>query len=203
MSDTYLVHYGVKGMRWGHRKAQPASDLDNKRAAYKTAKKEYSKAYNKAYNYSSAHPISQYTSKKRKAESDKRWDDAITKADAANKAKDAYKKAKVDHKAAKKQSKQTINNNNSKPKDKIDTYFDKTKKNATARKVGYGMTVAGTVLESIGRKQYNQYKNGSTPGRTAGINAAGYGGRALQAIGSATVIGSQIKQVSDYNKYWK
>lgn len=193
MNDTYLLHYGVKGMRWGHRKAQPMSELDRKRADYKTAKKEYNKSFNKAYNRAAAaySPI-----KKHREANDARWDDAANKAE-------ALRKAKADYKTAKKQSKQSANKTNSKPKDKIDTYYDKTKQNTKAWRVGYGMTVAGTVLESIGKKQYNQYKNGSTPGRTTLINGMGYGGRALQAIGSATVIGSQIKQVSDFNKYWR
>lgn len=27
-ADTFLEHYGVKGMRWGHRKAQRLIDTD-------------------------------------------------------------------------------------------------------------------------------------------------------------------------------
>ena len=103
MSEVYLVHkdelyhHGVKGMKWGHRKKYPES-VSNARAAYKSAKKEYNRAYNKAYNYSSTHAISQYTNKKRRAESDRRWGDAYDKAKTANDAKTAYKQAKKEYK---------------------------------------------------------------------------------------------------------
>lgn len=74
MYDNYLAHHGVKGMRWGHRKARYQSDLDiarsnyrsakkahkrseidskdlqNSKQAYKKAKKENKQAIDKAYN---------------------------------------------------------------------------------------------------------------------------------------------------------
>lgn len=100
--DEELMHYGVVGMRWGHRKAVPTSSIYNKvqstKASYKQAKKAYNRSYNKAYNYTNAHPIIQFTNKKKKAESDKRWSDAIDKANALDKAKTTYKQAKSDRK---------------------------------------------------------------------------------------------------------
>lgn len=66
------------------------------KSAYKSAKKDYNKSFNKAYNYTSLHPISQNFGK-RKVESERRWADAIDKADAMNAAKKAYKKTKADY----------------------------------------------------------------------------------------------------------
>lgn len=97
--DDELMHYGVKGMRWGHRKA-PTS-VSNAKAAYKSAKKAYSKSYNSAYGYSSRHAIGQYVNKKKKAEANKRWDDAFNKAAALRDAKANYKKTKADYKRSK------------------------------------------------------------------------------------------------------
>lgn len=87
-----LCHYGVKGMRWGHRKKRPQSDLDRKKSAYKSAKKEYNKAYNKASGFRNFGSFS--PSKKHRQASQARWENAIDKADALNKAKAEYKKAK-------------------------------------------------------------------------------------------------------------
>lgn len=102
-----LYHYGVKGMRWGHRKAQPQSNTsairgkyDSAKADYKQAKKDYNKAYNKAYNYSSRHPIGQFVNKKKAAEADRRWDAAFDKANSAEKARLNYKQAKTERKQA-------------------------------------------------------------------------------------------------------
>lgn len=113
-----LMHYGVPGMRWGHRKnryAGVSTDGSKRRAAEKarqqmiaakrnkkSANKAYSKAYNKAYNYSGTHAISQFVGKAQKAESNKRWDDAAAKGKIANKADKQYKAAKKAYKAAKK-----------------------------------------------------------------------------------------------------
>lgn len=99
MTDNELMHYGILGMKLGKRKAQPTNDVQRTRAAYKKANKEYSKAYDSAYGYSSRHMVSQFAGKKAKAESDKRWADATTKAKAANSAQSAYKAAKSKQKA--------------------------------------------------------------------------------------------------------
>ena len=104
MSDYYyandeLYHYGVKGMRWGHRKARPESELRTARSNLKNARKTYNKSYNDAYSYSQRHLISQYTNSKRRSESDARWDKANRDADAYNKASKEYKQVKSQKKA--------------------------------------------------------------------------------------------------------
>lgn len=108
-----LMHYGVLGMKWGHRKALPTSSTYNNykraKAEKKAANKEYSKAFNRANSYSGRHFISQYTSKAKKAESDRRWDDTFEKAKKANDADLAYKKAKLERKTAIKNTASDLN----------------------------------------------------------------------------------------------
>lgn len=114
--DACLMHYGIKGMKWGVRRAQSQLAVSNTRkkfdstkADYKSAKKAYAKAYNKAYNYSYVHPITQFTSKKRSAEANRRWDDAVTKAENIQNTKKAYKQAKAERKQAIKDTHAEIN----------------------------------------------------------------------------------------------
>lgn len=88
----YLIHYGVPGMKCGVRKSPQVS---SSRQAYKQAKKDYSRAYHKAYNYSTTHPIRQnIKGSKWKAESQRRWTDAIDKAEAVRNARKDYKQTK-------------------------------------------------------------------------------------------------------------
>lgn len=142
-----LYHYGIKGMKWGVRRArQPLATSDTRRkvdsakADYKSAKKAYNKAYNKAYDYSSSHAIGQFVNKKKSTEADRRWDDAINKADALNKAKSNYKQAKSERK-------QQINdtylkiNKHAKLGDKL-VYNDATRRKAAKYVVDNGMTVS-------------------------------------------------------------
>lgn len=129
MSD-YLIHYGVKGMKWGVRKERPYS---GSRRAFRQANREYSKSYNKAYNYSATHPVRQFVKgSKWQKESNRRWEDAYDKAAARNKAKAKYKQEK---KAYKKEH--PMSNG---------------KKAAIA--AGVGIAVAGTVLAVYGKKKY-------------------------------------------------
>lgn len=140
MTDNELMHYGILGMKWGKRKAQPTNDVQRTRAAYKKANKEYSKAYDSAYGYSSRHMVSQFAGKKAKAESDKRWADATTKAKAANSAKSAYKTAKANQKAANRSDAREL--------------YSKTKKYESRE--SFGKDVAKNILLGpAGRTTYN------------------------------------------------
>lgn len=89
-----LYHHGVKGMKWGVRKKPKTSSrltLDEKKAAYKTAKRDYSKSFNKAYR--TKHQVYSLSKKRREAQ-DAKWDDAFNKAEALKKAKGEYKSAR-------------------------------------------------------------------------------------------------------------
>lgn len=137
------MHYGVPGMKWGVRKAVPTSstykNVQATKTQYKQAKKDYNKSFNKAYNYSNLHPIGQYTNKKKKAESNRRWNDAYDKADALEKAKTSYKQAKHERKAKIKDTYKDINKNAS-VKEKI-MYNNATRKKAAMYVVDNNMSV--------------------------------------------------------------
>ena len=87
-----LKHYGVPGMKWGHRKARPQSEVSTARKAYRQAKRDFDRSYNKAYNRSLAglSPV-----KKHRQANDARWEDAFNKAGAMKEAKKNLKQAKV------------------------------------------------------------------------------------------------------------
>ena len=108
MNSNELKHHGVKGQKWGVRRFQNADgslkpagrkryndDVNEKKAAYKDAKKAYNKSFRSANSYSERHFISQYVNKDKRAESDRRWNDAADKAKALDKAKKDYKQAKA------------------------------------------------------------------------------------------------------------
>ena len=107
--EDYLEHFGVKGMKWGVRKQK----VLNAKSEYKKARKAYNKSYNKAYNYSANHPYSQFVTKKGRAESENRWEQASSDADRYNSAKSAYKSAKRERKNAIKDTYKGINKNTS------------------------------------------------------------------------------------------
>lgn len=188
-----LYHYGVPGMRWGVRKK--SDEYITTRASYRKAKKEYNKSFNKAYK-KAADGYSINENRRRK--NDDRWNDAKKKAETLKKASDDFTKVKN-------KDTNSTGKSNDKPHNSYDTntYFEKSKKNAEIKKIGYTMSVAGTAMKIVGRYQYNRYKDASSPLRTAVMNGMGYGGKALQLIGTTTVISSSIKQYSDDKKYWK
>lgn len=106
ISEDYLMHYGVKGMKWGVRHdPERVGRVKSAKANYKAAKKQYSKDFDRAYNYSSRHMISQYIKKSPTyAESNKRWETAMKSAEAVNKAKNKYKTEKKNNKVSLKQT---------------------------------------------------------------------------------------------------
>lgn len=137
MRQDELMHYGVPGMRWGHRKARPESPEHARymsaKQQYKSANKAYNKSFNKAYNYSSRHAIGQYTNKKKKAESNRRWDEAYDMAVERGKAKQQYKSAKAQYK-------------------QTDEYKAK-----RAKAIKTGAVVAGTALAAYGTYKVSKY----------------------------------------------
>lgn len=140
-----LYHYGVKGMKWGVRKASyqntATSDLkrryDSAKANKKAANKAYAKAYNKAYNRDIAalSPV-----KKHRQANDARWDDAIKKANDANAADKAYKQVKKERKEAIKTTYKVLNREAS-LKDKL-TYNNATRKQVAKYIVDNNMSVS-------------------------------------------------------------
>ena len=120
-TTTELMHYGVKGMKWGVRKAQKEyAELDRRKAAVKKANKAYNKAYNRASgfrNFGSFSPV-----KAHRDASQKRWERTYDKARALDAAKKAYKDQKK-----------------------------KVRKNTTlGQKMGRGAKSVGSVLKHVG-----------------------------------------------------
>jgi hypothetical protein len=140
-----LYHYGVKGMRWGHRKASyqntATSGLrqryDAAKADKKAANKAYKKAFNKAYNRS----YDTYSlSKKRREASNARWNDAAEKGAKSYEADRAFKQVKKERKEALKSTHKQLNKEAS-FKDKL-LYGDGTRKKAAKYIVDNNMSVS-------------------------------------------------------------
>lgn len=98
-STTYMVagqtfelkHYGVKGMKWGHRKAREEyKKLDKAKGEYRHAKK----AYNRSFNYATSQAKGFSLSGAKRAENDAAWNDATRDAKRVNDTKKAYKDQK-------------------------------------------------------------------------------------------------------------
>ena len=194
-----LYHHGVKGMKWGRRKAQYTSSTSSKfstghnkiasmlgnngkkqvsdnykrvqitKSNYKQAKKDFNKSYNNAYRYSQAHLIGQYTNKKKKEESDRKWGDTYDKAVALNKTQKTYKTAKKENKQKIKETYKNLNKQAS-TKDKI-IYNNATRKKAAKYIVNNNMTVK----EATAKSKKDAWRN------TAVIMGA-YGGLSVAAL---------------------
>ena len=114
-----LMHYGILGMKWGHRKAQSTSAAYNKmrnaksayktsKSAYKTAIKESKKAYRKMHNRSANHPIATNFTKKGRAKYEKAFDDYYDAEKNKRNKRTEYRDAKKEYKQAKADRKEKI-----------------------------------------------------------------------------------------------
>lgn len=96
--DSDLMHYGIKGMKWGVRKDPDRQSVRTARAEYREANRDYNETYKRAYDYSTRHPISQYIRKSRHYnKSNELWGDVWEKSRISRDKKTAYKKAKKDY----------------------------------------------------------------------------------------------------------
>lgn len=148
-NSNELYHYGVLGMKWGHHKPS----YDEARNNYKSTKKSYNKAFHKAYRYSERHPISQFTSKSKKQESDSLWKDALNKADSYVSAKANYKNEKSARKQALTSTYNTIKKESS-VHDRL-MYNDATRKKAAKYVVDRNMSMAEASNKAKGDAKRN------------------------------------------------
>ncbi len=136
MNNT-LTHHGIKGQKWGIRRFQKkdgsltpagkkryASELDDKKKAYDTAKStrttalsnkilargHYDDAFNRAQKYTKSHQISRHVVKGQKRTNDLLWKDAKDKLTEYQNAKLDSKKANKDLKIAKRDYKNAKTN---------------------------------------------------------------------------------------------
>ena len=135
-----LYHFGVKGMKWGHRKSLPTSSLRNQVESAKTTYKNAKKAYNKSFNDAYKHRAEAYSfSKERRKANDARWAKTQVDANKLNSAKADYKKAKLERKQKIKNTYKSLNKSASLG-EKL-TYNNATRKKAAKYVVDNGMTV--------------------------------------------------------------
>lgn len=135
-----LYHFGVKGMKWGHRKSLPTSSLRNQVDSAKTTYKNAKKAYNKSFNDAYKHRAEAYSfSKERRKANDARWAKTQVDANKLNSAKADYKKAKLERKQKIKNTYKSLNKSASLG-EKL-TYNNATRKKAAKYVVDNGMTV--------------------------------------------------------------
>ena len=149
-----LLHYGVKGMKWGVRNDKQISDLkrryDDSKTNYKVAKRVYNKSFNSAYNRS----ISAWSPiKKHREANDKRWGKAFEDAKKVRDAESKYKKIKKDRKNAIKNVKSKIEKESS-IGDKL-IYNSATRKKAAKYVVDNDMPVSDAIKRAKGEAWRN------------------------------------------------
>lgn len=172
-----LYHHGILGQRWGKKNGPPYplsakdhsasekkagwrnsldsnSELEEKKKAYKQAKKEYSRSFNKAYNLS----IAGYSPVKAHREANKeRWADASSKAQKYLDAKTEYKNEKQKIKEYQKINREILkkNPNAAVVNPDIASWAKQHKKELL---IGAGV-VGAAALIAVGAKTYDSYKN--------------------------------------------
>lgn len=200
-----LYHYGVKGMKWGVRKFEKASaDLDNRKAAYEKAKKEYSKAYNKAnlLRIAALSPV-----EKHRQAQEKRWNNVAKKAKKANNLRQEYKTAKKEfnkNTTALQKVGRVVQKTNKSISDKAassrQAYNDlgfagKTAYNVSTAMNGRFNKIMGNALYSIGKAKYESLNGVGTPGQVAALKGIGVAAKALKIIGDVQITTSALREV--------
>ena len=135
-----LYHFGVKGMKWGHRKSLPTSSLRNQVDSAKTTYKNAKKAYNKSFNEAYKHRAEAYSfSKERRKANDARWAKNYEDSNKLDSAKADYKKVNIERKQKIKNTYKSLNKSASLGEKLI--YNNATRKKAAKYVVDNGMTV--------------------------------------------------------------
>lgn len=157
MNQNELMHFGVKGMKWGKRKALPTSSTYNKvqstKDAYKAARKTANKKYNAMYNRAANHPIATNFTKKGKAKYEKAFDEYYDAEKNRQNKRDAYKAAKAERKAKIKETTKELNKKASFG-EKL-TYNDATRKKAAKYIVDNNMSVSEATNRAKGEALRN------------------------------------------------
>lgn len=178
-----LYHYGVKGMKWGRRKARyETSDIRKRYDQAKANKKAANKAFNKAYNKYAANPLNAFTKK-----GNERWNDVYNKASASGGADLEYKRAKKARKKALKSARRDIESKAS-FSDKM-LYNSATRKKAAKYVVDNNMSVAEATKKAKG----DAWKN------TAAFVAA-YGAVAIGAAVASSKANSKYAVLDNAGK---
>lgn len=139
MSNNELMHYGVPGMKWGKRKANPQYQaMIEARKNRKQARKTYNKAYN---NSTSILQNLQFN----KADNQRRATAMMDAAKKYNAADAAYKKAKLAYKNAGKTPPAKQNSANESSKTQAQ---QKLKKTTIKKKTNTGKKKATKILQS-------------------------------------------------------
>lgn len=188
-ADGELYHYGVKGMKWGKRKARyETSDIRKRYDQAKANKKAANKTYNKAYNKYANNPLNAFTKK-----GTERWNDVLDKAKAANKADQEYKQVK---KARKKAIKSTARDIERKASfgDKM-TYNSATYKKAAKYVVDNNMSVAEATKKAKG----DAWKNTAAFVAAYGAVAIGAAAASAKANSKYAVLDNAGKVLRRYN----
>jgi hypothetical protein len=88
MESTEMMHYGVKGMKWGVRRARKEyAELDRAKGYYKNAKK----AYNRSVNYAGGNAKGLSLTRVKRAENEAAWDDVKRDKERLDRTKAEYK----------------------------------------------------------------------------------------------------------------